>query len=180
MPGGGGRVRRVGIFIDGPNLYHCARRSGGGGGHLDIPAFVRWLAGDRELTEAVYWTALLQPEVDRDRATAQARFFAVLERSIPNARVGRATQRRVRDRWVEKGVDVGLALDVVLGAIKDRWDDCVIVSGDGDLRRAGLEARALGKRVEVASSASRLSPLLRAAADLVVLLDDELHRFARR
>ena len=39
---------RVGIFIDGPNLYGGARRLTGDG-RLDIPALVSWIATDRRL-----------------------------------------------------------------------------------------------------------------------------------
>lgn len=107
---------RVGIFFDGPNLYKGAQRDVGTG-KLDIPALASWLAKGRTIAEVVYWTAVLDQSVDAEAYAGQRRFFDDIEKRIPNARVGRATQQRRGGRWVEKGVDVGMALDLVMGGL---------------------------------------------------------------
>ena len=118
---------RVGIFIDGPNLYGGARDLTGDG-RLDIPAFVQWVASGRSIEEAVFWTAQLKQSVDATKYAGQQRFFADIANRIPNARVGRAHLVRRQGRWVEKGVDVGVALDLVAGAFEDRWDVGIAVT----------------------------------------------------
>lgn len=50
----------------------------------------------------------------------------------------------------EKGIDVKLALELVLGAYKDEYDVAIVVSADTDLVPAVAAARAIGKTVEVA------------------------------
>jgi hypothetical protein len=48
----------------------------------------------------------------------------------------------------EKGIDVLIALAMVLGAARNEYDVAVLVSGDTDLIPAIDEVRACGKRVE--------------------------------
>ena len=160
---------RVGIFIDGPNLYGDARRLTGEG-RLDIPALVSWIAAGREIAEASFWTGQLDQSVNPAAYAGQRRLFARIERDVPNARIGRATLKQRGRGWVEKGVDVGVAMDLVLGAADDRWDAGVVVSGDGDLARSGGFVRAVGKRFEVVCCRGSLSDLLRREADLVTQL----------
>ena len=164
---------RVGIFIDGPNLYGGAKRLTGEG-RLDMPAVVQWLASGREIAEVAYWNAQLRQEVDPTRYAGQQRFFAEVENRIPNARVGRAHLRPREGRWIEKRVDVGVALDLVLGAYEDLWDIGIVVTGDGDIARAGRLVRAMDKGFEVACCSGSLSGLLRKEADELRWMDAAL------
>ncbi len=171
---------RVGIFIDGPNLFGGVRRLTGDG-RLDVPALVLGLAEGRDLVEAVFWTGVLLRTQNPDAFAAQRRFFSHFEQQVPHARVGRAVIR-VRDggRTVEKGVDVGVALDLVVGAFESRWDTGMVVSGDGDLARAGMLTRHMGKRFEVVAVQRSLSELLRAQAErLTILGPREIERLRR-
>jgi hypothetical protein len=52
------------------------------------------------------------------------------------------------DKGREKGIDVLLALHLVLGAIRDEYDVAILFSGDTDLVPAIDEVLAVGKRVE--------------------------------
>jgi uncharacterized LabA/DUF88 family protein len=112
----------------------------------------------------------------------QRAFFVHFERQVPNGRIGRASLRAQPDgRRVEKGVDVGVALDLAMGAVADRWDTGIVVSGDGDLARAGEVVRYLGKRFEVVACERGLSGLLRAQADRVTILrGPDFERLRRR
>ena len=58
---------------------------------------------------------------------------------------------------VEKGVDVMLATDLVLHAVKNNFDTAIIVSGDGDFFPAMETAKKEGKRIEVAAFESNIS-----------------------
>jgi len=170
-------AERVGIYIDGPNLYGGASRLTGNG-HLDIPAFVRWIAQRREISDMCFWTGQLDQSVNPQAYAGQRRLFARIEQNVPNGRIGRAHLKRRGPSWSEKGVDVGVALDLVMGAYEDRWDVGVVVSGDGDLARAGSLVKEIGKRFEVVCCARSLSSLLRTEADGLTVLDAQaLARF---
>ena len=69
-----------------------------------------------------FWTGVLNQAQGPEAYAKQRRFFANIERRVPNGRIGRATIRDRGTRQVEKGVDVGIALDLVMGAYEDRWD----------------------------------------------------------
>lgn len=117
-----------------------------------------------------FWTGVLNQAYGAEGYARQRRFFAVIEQEIPNARIGRASIRDRGSRQVEKGVDVGLGLDLVVGAYTDRWDVGVLVSGDGDLARAGHLVAEMGKRFEVVCCARTLSALLRVEAHETTVL----------
>ena len=61
------------------------------------------------------------------------------------------TNKRVPVK-VEKAVDVQLAVDMVVHAHRDLYDTAYLLSADGDLTPAVTEARALGKKVLIASA----------------------------
>lgn len=166
-------LERIGVVIDGPNLFSGARTLTGSG-HLDMKRLVSWIARDRTVTGVAYWTAPLVQQVNTSAYAGQRRFFALIESQIPNARVSLGVMaRRGPGRWVEKGVDVGVALDLVVGAFEDKWDTGIVVSGDGDLARAGPLVRTLGKRFEVNCCANTLSAHLAAEADSVTVFAAE-------
>jgi len=54
-------------------------------------------------------------------------------------------------RFVEKGVDVALATDLLAMAWENAYDAAVIVSGDADYAGAVTKVMSKGKNVEVAS-----------------------------
>ena len=71
---------------------------------------------------------------------------------------------------VEKGVDVLLATDLVLNAVKNNYDHAIIVSGDGDFFPAIEAVKKEGKRVEVAAFESNISKEASDSADKVLKL----------
>jgi uncharacterized LabA/DUF88 family protein len=71
---------------------------------------------------------------------------------------------------VEKGVDVLLATDLVLNAVKNNYDHAIIVSGDGDFFPAIDAVKKEGKRVEVAAFESNISKEASESADKVLKL----------
>lgn len=71
---------------------------------------------------------------------------------------GRYTDSNGRPAYTdvrEKGIDVLIALGIVMGAMRDEYDVAVLMSADTDLLPALETARELGKRVEVAAWRSR-------------------------
>jgi uncharacterized LabA/DUF88 family protein len=56
--------------------------------------------------------------------------------------------------FVEKAVDVFLAIDLVTMAIKNLYDAAYLLSADGDYTPAVAEVRSLGKKVYAASPLS--------------------------
>ena len=80
----------------------------------------------------------------------------------------------MRDLVQQKGVDVKIAVDMVVYAFKDRYDAALLVCGDADLEEAVNEVRAVGKLVINTFTRTGWSHNLRRAADLRLLLDQSL------
>ncbi|NNC12120.1 NYN domain-containing protein [Planctomonas sp. JC2975] len=84
---------------------------------------------------------------------------------------------RVRVRSGDNGADLEL-LDVLLTEhLEDRFDEVVLVSGDGIFADAVARLSGLGTKATVASWSSSLSARLRLAADDVTYLDDDNHHY---
>lgn len=159
------RTQRVAIFIDGPNLYKSVEALfGKGRGQIDILKLVELLRRGRSLVYCSYWTAPLNQRHDPRRYAAQQRFFRRLEEAEEIV-VGLGHMRRYGGIWKEKGVDVGLAIDLLMYAGSDQYDVGILVSGDGDLAKAvWVAVQVFNKEVEVVGVEGRISWHLRKEA----------------
>jgi len=141
-------MERISIFIDGSNLYHGLKLYFGQAG-LDFTKFINCLVAGRKLVRTYYYNAAVSARQDQQRARDQQRFFASLSR-IPyfDVRLGRLEPRG--GTFVEKGVDVNIAVDMLSMAFRDAYDTAILVSSDGDFAKAIEAVRDIGKHVEAA------------------------------
>ena len=139
-------AERVCIFIDGSNFYHGLKASFLRT-DLSFERFVEWLAGDRKLVRTYYYNATVSQQRDPERYRSQQRFFQSLSR-IPyfSLRLGRLEPRG--STFVEKGVDIAIAVDMLSMAFSNVYDTAILVSSDGDFARAIEAVCNLGKHVE--------------------------------
>lgn len=78
----------------------------------------------------------------------------------------------------EKGVDVQIAIDLVIGAVEDSYDTAIIVSSDTDLIPAIKYVRLKGKRVEYVGFSSTPSlGMIKESDDRILLLKEQLEIF---
>lgn len=145
-------VRRVCVFLDSQNVYHCARESFGlarapaRAGQVDPAALGRLLASrvdDGVLTGVRVYRG--RPSRRRDPRS----FAAFRRQSDAWCRVGALVSVFARDlrypgdwparRAEEKGIDVALAVDFVLLCARGEYDVGILFSSDTDLVPA-LEA----------------------------------------
>ncbi len=168
-------MTRVKVFIDYQNAYSLAREAFG---NPDVDIFTfgqvsprrlgvllktngEAVDAQRELTEVRVYRgepSAKHSPVGQRACQRQVRFWdaqaAVMSvsrplhyRPIAWDRGGRPTRWEVR----EKGIDVLIAIDMVMGAVRDEYDVAVLVSADTDLVPALEAVLMLDKRVEVAS-----------------------------
>ena len=160
---------RVMVFIDGSNLYHvlgeiCGRHD------LQFDKFGVKLANGRDLRRIYYYNIRQESERHPDQVREQEKFLASLhDMAYMEVRLGIIKQRG--EEMVEKGVDVMLATDLVVKALRDQYDTAIVVSGDGDFFPAFQAARDAGKHVEVAAFEANLSPEAARAADICIKLN---------
>lgn len=166
-------MTRVAVFIDYQNVYKGARDMFGDAsspftfGQI-LPRRLGLLLTDRGRTvdpaRELEYVKVYRGEpsarhspVGQAACQRQVRFWAAqaavepLTRPLKYYPAGR--NWRGQEQWEarEKGIDVLLALGLVLGAVRDEFDVAIVVSGDTDLVPALETLCELGKRCEVAS-----------------------------
>lgn len=181
---------RAAVFIDGSNFYHAARESLGRT-DIDIGRFAQWLIGpQRDHVRTYYYNCPLPPDALQEQRDQQTRFFGALARApYLEVRLGKLAPKdahcpkcgETTKRYVEKGVDMRIGVDMLSLASKNLIDVAVLVSGDGDLAEAVKAVKELGKHVELGALPAGRSWELVQAADLVRdIRPDEMRQFYLR
>jgi uncharacterized LabA/DUF88 family protein len=192
-------VTRVKVFIDYQNVYHGARGAfGQKDDHPNVGHVRPWGLGVllRQLGEAVDPARTLEQvaiyrgePTTRSHPLLQAAFqkqVAAWSSLAPKLDVTTRPLRYNATRWdhsgkpiewdkgEEKGIDVLLALGLVLGAIRDEYDVAVVVSGDTDLVPAIDATLDVGPRTRATAASYGFQ------ADLVPPLDPQALRMGIR
>jgi uncharacterized LabA/DUF88 family protein len=74
--------------------------------------------------------------------------------------------------FIEKGVDIFMAVDMLKYAYDDIYDVAIVVSGDGDFAEAVEAVKDLGKHVEHAYFRNAPTTALKIACDKHIPLDE--------
>lgn len=169
------------IFIDGGNLYRRLKECGVfPGKRFDYTKLIDVLLRGRSLSSKRYYIGTVrnydQTKRSQDMVEAQQKFLSTLE--LQGFLIERG--RIVYDHKIrEKGVDVKIAIDLVIGAVENEYDTAVIVSSDTDLIPAIKYVISRGKKVEYAGFAERPSlGLARESSLSVLLLPDDIRKMA--
>lgn len=154
---------RICIFIDGGNFYHLVlKKFSAQELNFDFENFVNFLANGREISQMgkrFYVGTVREKEGNlksKEAMSRQTSFFTILRRDKWEIKTSKLKTRReeimIDDRVVdyqklrtlgirtitierlrEKGIDVKLATDLIVGAVDNKYDTAVVVSSDSDL-----------------------------------------------
>jgi uncharacterized LabA/DUF88 family protein len=164
-------TERVAIFIDGSNLFH-ALQTDFKRIDIDFELLTKALLRGRSLVRVYYYTALPDQSRNQEKYQKQQKFVAALsKKDYFSVVLGRLEPRE--HGFVEKGVDISLAVDVLEMGFRDGYDTAIIISGDGDFAKAVEVVKHLGKHVENASTKSCLSRHLQAECDKTITLSSD-------
>jgi uncharacterized LabA/DUF88 family protein len=167
---------RVGIFIDGSNLYAAARTLGF---DIDYKRLLERFSGEGRLIRAYYYTALvddqeyspIRPLVD----WLDYNGYTMVTK--PTKEFTDSTGRRK----VKGNMDIEVAVDML--EMAEHLDHAVLFSGDGDFRRLVEAVQRRGVRVTVVSSIRTSPPMiadeLRRQADRFIDLESLRGEIAR-
>jgi len=166
---------RVMIFIDGSNLHWGIKgynKENKINLKIDYRKLISLLLKNRTLIRVMYYCSKPVPP----GRSSQIKFLDYL-RSLDIQVIEKPLKTRYdpktnSTRYVEKGVDVALATDLIGMAWEDAYDVAVIVSGDADYAGAVKKVMGKGRNVEVASFRKCLSRELKNAALTKIILDD--------
>jgi uncharacterized LabA/DUF88 family protein len=146
------KKERVATYIDGSNTYNKLKALGlpEEGKRFDFSAFVERIVGKRKLISKRYYVGIVRnndhSEKSEKLVRKQQQFLETLRSTGFEVKPGRIMYDGGRIR--EKGVDVKLAVDLVIGAADNLYDTAIIVSSDTDLIPAIKYLRYKKKNVE--------------------------------
>jgi uncharacterized LabA/DUF88 family protein len=170
--------KRVAIFIDGGNFHHLViKKLGIEEIDFDFEKFADLLADGNTIAPEGkrYYTGTVREKIgdahSKESMARQTKFFSVLKKG--NWKLGTSKLKTrietlavdscmkdyeklqkmgikeiVYERKREKGIDVMLTTDMIVGAVENQYDIAIVVSSDGDMIPAINWVRSRGKHVE--------------------------------
>lgn len=172
--------KRVFIVIDGSNFYHKLK----GLGFVDLlkfnfSGFTKFLAGNNKIVSRKYYVGAVRevPKSPKSKKLLadQQRLLARLKNQNFSYSLGYLLKT---DRFHEKGVDVNIAVDILVGAYEDLYDRLILVSSDTDLLPAIIKTKEKGKEVEYVGFSHQPSfALIRHATETRLLRKEDLTHF---
>lgn len=160
-------TERIGLFIDGSNLYAAARALGF---DIDYKRLLDLFASEGRLIRAFYYTALIE-----DQEYSPIRPLVDWLDYNGYTMVTKPTKEftdAMGRRKIKGNMDIELAIDVM--EMAQHLDHVVLFSGDGDFRRLVEAVQRKGVRVTVVSTVRSQPPMvadeLRRQADIFLEL----------
>lgn len=177
------KTERVAVFIDGSNLHYKLRDlSIRNLIYFGYGEFSRWLAGERDLVAKTYYVGVVRAKESDQKGQElrknQLRLFNHLSSKQHGFHIERGYIMHNDGAFHEKGVDVKIAVDLLVGAYENIYDVAILVSSDTDLIPAIEKVRALGKKVEYIGFSHRPSfGLIKNASESKLLAKSDLEQF---
>lgn len=143
-------VVRTFLIVDGSNLYHRLRELK----VTELLAFdytglSKFVTGKREVVARKYYVGAIREErgnhKSRKLMANQQKLLGRLQKEGWEIGFGHMLKT---DRYREKGVDVLMAVDILVGGYEDKYDTVAVLSSDTDLIPALVKVREQGKKVE--------------------------------
>jgi uncharacterized LabA/DUF88 family protein len=171
---------RVFIIIDGNNFYHRLKElkltdllS------FDYEKFAQFLFGRRILASKNYYIGAIREERNNPKSKelmiGQQKLIGKLQKGNWVIKFGHMLKT---DEYHEKGVDVQIAVDILIGAYENLYNTAILVSSDTDLIPALAKARSMKKKIEYIGFSHKPSYGLITHSDIRRLLTkDDLQQF---
>jgi len=180
------KKEKVAIYIDGNNFYKYLKDKEINlprGVKFDFTKFVDFLAGERELISKRYYIGIARntdnTQKSKEIVSGQQKFLSIIRNEGFIIKQGRVMYDGGKIR--EKGTDVKIAVDLVVGAVDDLYDVAILVSSDTDLIPAIRYVKYRKKKLEYVGFAHAPSLGIQKYADLSrLLLPDDIEKFKEK
>lgn len=144
------KQERVIVVVDGSNLFHSLRSLKISNLlNFNYGKFAAWLAGKRKVVAKTYYVGAVREEQGKKKGkkllSQQMKLFSKLRKAGFAVSLGYMLKT---DGYHEKGVDVKMAVDLLVGAYEDTYDTAIIISSDTDLLPAIDKVVELKKKIE--------------------------------
>jgi len=181
------KKERVAVYIDGSNFYGYLKDEGINfpkGTKFDFKAFVDFLVGDeRECTSKRYYTGVFRnidgSQKSEELVRGQQKFFTNIQKDGFVIKRGRIMP--LGNVYKEKGTDVKISVDLIVGAVDNLYDTAILASSDTDLIPAIRYIKYRKKKLEYVGFAHAPSLGIQKYADFsILLLPRDIERFKEK
>ena len=178
--------QRVAVFIDGSNFYYKLKSlSTKNITYFDYGGLSQWLAKERDIVAKTYFIGVVRAKGDDMKGQMlrknQRKLFSHLQSGKQGFLIERGYLMKNDGVYHEKGVDVKMAVDLVVGAYENSYDTAILISSDTDLIPAIEKVRALGKSVEYVGFSHQPSlGLISRSTESRLLSKDDLKPFEQK
>lgn len=177
---------RVAVYIDGSNFYNYlkdAEINFPHGRKFDYKYFIDELVGDRQCVSKRYYTGVFRnidgTEKSQKLVRGQQKFFSNLENDGFVVKRGRIMP--ICGVYKEKGTDVKIAVDLVIGAVENQYDTVILISSDTDLIPAIKYLKYAKKKIEYVGFAHNPSFGMQKYANFsILLLPKDINKFSEK
>jgi len=139
---------KVSVFIDAEYVISSVKSLEGKPFGMNIPkGNINWLnlannaARIGNLQHIYYYTSALNQNENKKTYSEQEHYLEKLQNDGIVPKLGKMV--KVKDTWVQKGVDIQMAIDIVT----EKCDIAVLVTGDSDFEPAVKKAQETGKEI---------------------------------
>lgn len=141
------------------------------------------MVGDRKCVSKRYYTGVFRnldgSEKSAKLVRGQQKFFSQIEKDDFIIKRGRIM--KTGSDYKEKGTDVKIATDLIIGAVDDLYDTAILVSSDTDLIPAIKYVKYRKKRLEYVGFSHAPSFGIQKYADLsMLLLPKDIEKFKEK
>ncbi|MEH7328097.1 NYN domain-containing protein [Priestia megaterium] len=173
-------MERIMVFIDSNNFETAICELYGARKSVDYGLLTEFLAKKFEGRLGRYYYYIAQGDPRREQAKYQSnqRFIDTMNKKKKCiVRVGRLDYRgkdnEDKDIYVEKGVDVHIAIDMLTLAFHNAYDNAIILSADTDYIPVVEQVRQMGKNVTLCIPDKQVAGRMKAACDDWIVLNKE-------
>jgi len=117
--------------------------------NIDWSNLINWVSDGYHLIRTYYYTAKQSKTKGNRSYRSQIVYLRQLKEQIQYLEIKQGKLIQQGDSWVQKGVDVMLAVDLVMSAVNNHYDIAVVFAGDSDFTYALQSVKNLGKQVEL-------------------------------
>jgi uncharacterized LabA/DUF88 family protein len=181
------KKERVAVYIDGSNFYGYLKDKEINfpkGSKFDFKEFVDFLIGDkRELISKRYYTGVFRnldgSNKSKNLVSGQQKFFTNIQKDGFIIKRGRIMP--LGNLYKEKGTDVKISVDLIVGAVDNLYDTAILVSSDTDLIPAIRYIKYRKKKLEYVGFAHAPSLGIQKYADFsILLLPRDIEKFKEK
>ncbi len=174
-------MQRVMIFLDAEyvvqKMKEMHRKNVVGRKSINWQSIIDWIVNGRRLIRCYYYSAEFSKSENEKTYQDQHTYLKNLKFSIPCFEIKLGRLVRVNQGWVQKGLDVKIALDMFAKAVLDHYDTAALVSGDSDFIDVIKEVKErYGKHVELCTFDRSIHEALRFVPDRHLVVDKTIAR----